>query len=1619
MYVRRIASISALALFLLSSLLILAVPEVPDVIMDTPMVQEPVVIEEQVVEEDAYDPQNGPLKANIVEPGPYTPTRIPTRGTAIHTILSYGFEGTSLGTGWVVRDQNTGATYKNDTWNITSTHYRTGSKSANCSGAGHVIGDYPTGRGTGYDNDMDAWMTYGPFDLRGCKNATFTFYYWSDVYNLATIGDRFMYGCSRNNSVYTVYTGAYQSTDPWQTSTNWNYVDCDLIWKDDFDGNGNELLGDSSVWIGFIFQSNASICGDAGYNGTFVDDVVLQIETTTPTEPTMFKVDGIDNPASLSLRRIYKDQPVFTWQFNDPDKTPYNDYQSEFCLELDNETDWFDAPKATINSSLLGSVNGAMNSLQYPSTASPLADGEKYYVRIKCRDGAGNWGPWGYSSFYTSEFNFTTNDDPSPPTLETFNTTGILVSGGDSAYINWTISENVNDTDPDDTILIDIYYSDDAGSTWNDISSDEVNDGTYFWPAVPLTVESSDCMINVTAKDGYEETYSYSQLFTIDNLAPTIEDINVTSDLGFIHVESMDATGGLVWYNSAVGMGDGQTITVQVNWTDANPIQANGTSGFGGQTPQVMGVGPSDLDYTVSSTDLVNYTIDINVSDGASRYDTAVIEFKVDNEGPSAVGELASHADSFADPFTLDNDTEFFVTWSVATDEGVGLDSYLYATHPVPDNSTTDLSAIMNATNLEGNTTAYVRAVDVLGNLGPVVSVNISVDTVPPTAPIVTSPTHPTSDVYYSEWSPIFVWEEPADMTSITGYSWAIDQTADTEPDEVVDTTNRLATFVGLLPGTYYFHVKAKDTLNWWGNASHYKFLVDNHSAQVVDMSDTTAFNDGEAQFKFLATDEGTGIDLDNSWFYYKFYHEDNFTRLAMVQDIDNYTVSVDIPRDSGSDLHYYVVFNDTATEPNSKRFPASSHIVLDVIDNILPTIDSVTGDAVTDTGVAFNLTVTASDNVDLMSATFVNDITGARQSMKLHTGARSNTATFYYEFMTPTDSIDPIQYHLEILDTSGNMVRSPDAGSHIIQLRDGESPWADGITGDTAGAQGGQVEIRATPYDNIDNLTQIKGTLYVGEPPIPVEMTPFGTELMAYINVPITSGDLYYYLVVEDRDNNSVRYPTSTTKYLISVPRFLSPAPSTTVSGEVNITYTLTDLVGFETAVSMYHKHETASLWTPIRSNAPNTGYMDWNTNLVNEGNTQLKMFISFTSFSRTIEVEVISGTFTVSNPNAPSLTVSTPVTGREYSGEMQISWNAMDRNGDDLGVSVYYGEYEDGVDVSSISWMQIDSGLAATGSVTLNTLDLTDGQYMIKVVADELKFNGLSNITVVGPITVANTLSMTLNVTNDAGKLTSESAYLTWTVFKADGVTRFDLRSDQSVAIQVYLRFGNGQWEPVGNSSMYINSYTVDMTGRAKGDYTFKVEFVVSNGLQVEKESGPYEYKGATSSGGSTAGSTSLIIIIIVIVAVCLLLIGLMALVLMRRKSSPAEQEQEYEAPPMEDLPPMPEEDEGDIIDDGEEFEVPAPPDIDPVEAAGDLAIVSGPYTDEPMEEMPMVDTPYTPVPDPKAPAKPVGAAAVDMLTAPQPATPSDAPQLPPAEGEKKDSDMSAALDDLFSDI
>ena len=92
-----------------------------------------------------------------------------------------------------------------------------------------------------------------------------------------------------------------------------------------------------------------------------------------------------------------------------------------------------------------------------------------------------------------------------------------------------------------------------------------------------------------------------------------------------------------------------------------------------------------------------------------------------------------------------------------------------------------------------------------------------------PSAPILSSSTHPQEDQWYSNNSPEIHWKLPPDVEKV---SYGLDQNPTTNPKFVAEGLPDKVSFENLKDGIWYFHINFKNSYGW-GKLTHRKIMID------------------------------------------------------------------------------------------------------------------------------------------------------------------------------------------------------------------------------------------------------------------------------------------------------------------------------------------------------------------------------------------------------------------------------------------------------------------------------------------------------------------------------------------------------------------------------------------------------------------------------------------------------------------------------------------------------------------------------------------------------------------------------------------------------------------------
>ena len=128
-----------------------------------------------------------------------------------------------------------------------------------------------------------------------------------------------------------------------------------------------------------------------------------------------------------------------------------------------------------------------------------------------------------------------------------------------------------------------------------------------------------------------------------------------------------------------------------------------------------------------------------------------------------------------------------------------------------------------------------------------------------PTAPKISSPTHPDTNKWYALNDAKFTWPLPADVVASRLLAGGAPQSVPTITYIPAINSKEVS---DLADGVWYFHVRLKNKAGW-GGISHFRFQIDTEKPSSFDIQEISRKDktDPRARFKFNAKDKTSGID--------------------------------------------------------------------------------------------------------------------------------------------------------------------------------------------------------------------------------------------------------------------------------------------------------------------------------------------------------------------------------------------------------------------------------------------------------------------------------------------------------------------------------------------------------------------------------------------------------------------------------------------------------------------------------------------------------------------------------------------------------------------------------------
>lgn len=140
-----------------------------------------------------------------------------------------------------------------------------------------------------------------------------------------------------------------------------------------------------------------------------------------------------------------------------------------------------------------------------------------------------------------------------------------------------------------------------------------------------------------------------------------------------------------------------------------------------------------------------------------------------------------------------------------------------------------------------------------------------------PLLPVVISPTHPESGVWYSNNVPSFTWKLPK---GVTGVSWLLHEKPEANPGDSLDGLVSEVSFGRIPDGITYFHIKHKSG-DKFGSVAHYEVRTDTEPPLAFDVERVDDGDETEPRpsVTYSTSDDMSGIRSyrmrigDGAWF--------------------------------------------------------------------------------------------------------------------------------------------------------------------------------------------------------------------------------------------------------------------------------------------------------------------------------------------------------------------------------------------------------------------------------------------------------------------------------------------------------------------------------------------------------------------------------------------------------------------------------------------------------------------------------------------------------------------------------------------------------------------------------
>jgi len=181
---------------------------------------------------------------------------------------------------------------------------------------------------------------------------------------------------------------------------------------------------------------------------------------------------------------------------------------------------------------------------------------------------------------------------------------------------------------------------------------------------------------------------------------------------------------------------------------------------------------------------------------------------------------------------------------------------------------------------------------------------------------------------------------------------------------------------------------------------------------------------------------------------------------------------------------------------------------------------------------------------------------------------------------------------------------------------------------------------------------------------------------------------------------------------------KVISPGGGDVLEGVVTITWNATDADN-ETLLVDVEYFSADEEWTVLVEDAISIESFAWDTTSVPDGAGYVIRITVRDISEFALTTFDVSDSFRIDNPDEPVITFLSPLLDVPLSGVVEITWNAEDADGDQLFISIQLSR--DGV-----IWYEIASGEVNDGSFIWDTGTVSNGEYHIKITANDGSLEG-----------------------------------------------------------------------------------------------------------------------------------------------------------------------------------------------------------------------------------------------------------------------------------------------------